>query len=131
MKTANVKYFLLILILFVGLSLFAKMTRFESEDLPANPCCDCIIVDTTASNDSCRVAYVDSHSTGNIQYGPYTTLPPGHYIAVYRLKRGNENPTIKWACDLDVFSSPGAIQQGKKGTGYFFIPYCALCICNV
>jgi hypothetical protein len=93
-----------IILFILPIFLFAEIRHYESEHLSARSSCCSIIADTSASNDSCRVAYVDGDSAGYMQFGPYEIISPGHYIATFRLKRGNVNTSISPVCVLDITS---------------------------
>ena len=95
---------ILYILVFVHFSAADQQRHYESEHLFANLQCDSIIYDITASNDSCRVAYVETHSSGHMQFGPYDTIPPGFYISKFRLKKGYQSPHFSPACSLDIIS---------------------------
>lgn len=108
MKDLRIPVFIFIAALVASL-LSAKITRYEAEDLDGESSYSKVIVDPDAWNDTARVSLVDEHIVGYLQYGPYDSLDPGHYVATFRLKRGtginnSMKSLINPVCLLDIVS---------------------------
>jgi len=88
----------------LSLFLFGKAARYEAEHLYARDVCNEVVRDSTASNDSCRVAYVNRDSKGHMQYGPNIIFPPGYYTATFRMKISGQYRGINPICVIDITS---------------------------
>lgn len=98
------KWSALVALLLLPTLFFGRSWRCESEHLYARDACSRVIRDTTASNDSCRVAYAGIDSRAHMQYGPNILFPPGYYVATFRMKLGSTRTSINGVCMLDITS---------------------------
>lgn len=94
----------MIFLIILPILFYAKTVRYEGEHLYARSFCNNVIEDITASNDSCRAAFVKHDSRGHLIYGPKVTFPPGLYVATFRLKTGNDGISINPIGIIDITS---------------------------